>query len=425
MGSVAEGELSASFCPPLPDARGPHGALPACLLGGSLLSLLRRAVIRIAPRFASLRNRLPGDAASLEPWTSPTTYPLPVGWPGRRSGTSPYAYAPADPALSGLDPALQSRVAHPEIRTVYPPAAQPRSPSGAAASGGSREGALRGGGRGDRGAHLEARAGRRVCGGALRVSTLCDLGDGRAGPLDSLGVALTARLASSSPRPPPPRRASPSPPRCSRKRVPRRLRRSPARGPLPFADGSGLLAAALWWSAAGRPPAGVSPSSRSVGLQLPPLPGVVTVMEALHVPDRAKDHLHNGRRLGRPPWTQAVFPSSTRLLARVALAAALAIVRRGSPARPADAWSGPSRRSPRCCSSAHAPPVVSAGSPASPRRAGIRLPVPVLLRVPRVRAAPALPPEMRAAIMALEYAPSWSFSRSGCSRQARRGRAAS
>ena len=47
-------------------------------------------------------------------------------WDGRvaRAGISPYAYAPDEPALSRVDPALRARVAHRDIRTVYPPAAQ-------------------------------------------------------------------------------------------------------------------------------------------------------------------------------------------------------------------------------------------------------------------------------------------------------------
>lgn len=47
-------------------------------------------------------------------------------WDGRvaRAGISPYAYAPEDPVLSRIDPQLRARVAHREIRTVYPPLAQ-------------------------------------------------------------------------------------------------------------------------------------------------------------------------------------------------------------------------------------------------------------------------------------------------------------
>ena len=47
-------------------------------------------------------------------------------WDGRvaRAGISPYADTPDDPALSNVDPALRARVAHRDMRTVYPPAAQ-------------------------------------------------------------------------------------------------------------------------------------------------------------------------------------------------------------------------------------------------------------------------------------------------------------
>jgi hypothetical protein len=47
-------------------------------------------------------------------------------WDGRvaREGISPYLYAPDDPALSRIDPKLRARVAHRDVRTVYPPVAQ-------------------------------------------------------------------------------------------------------------------------------------------------------------------------------------------------------------------------------------------------------------------------------------------------------------
>ncbi len=47
-------------------------------------------------------------------------------WDGRvaRAGVSPYAYAPSDPAVSAIAPRLLPRLAHRDIRTVYPPAAQ-------------------------------------------------------------------------------------------------------------------------------------------------------------------------------------------------------------------------------------------------------------------------------------------------------------
>jgi hypothetical protein len=47
-------------------------------------------------------------------------------WDARvgRSGVSPWAFAPDDPALATLAPELKARVAHRDIRSVYPPAAQ-------------------------------------------------------------------------------------------------------------------------------------------------------------------------------------------------------------------------------------------------------------------------------------------------------------
>lgn len=41
-----------------------------------------------------------------------------------RHGLDPYAHAPADPALDGLDPDLRAAVSYPEIATIYPPVAQ-------------------------------------------------------------------------------------------------------------------------------------------------------------------------------------------------------------------------------------------------------------------------------------------------------------
>lgn len=47
-------------------------------------------------------------------------------WDGRvsRAGISPWAYAPDDPAVAKIAPLVHDRVAHREIRTLYPPAAQ-------------------------------------------------------------------------------------------------------------------------------------------------------------------------------------------------------------------------------------------------------------------------------------------------------------
>lgn len=48
-------------------------------------------------------------------------------WDARvgRAGISPWALPPDDPSLAGLAPDLKARVAHRDVRSVYPPAAQP------------------------------------------------------------------------------------------------------------------------------------------------------------------------------------------------------------------------------------------------------------------------------------------------------------
>lgn len=47
-------------------------------------------------------------------------------WDGRvaAAGISPYALPPSDPAVAGIAPGLARRVAHADVRTVYPPVAQ-------------------------------------------------------------------------------------------------------------------------------------------------------------------------------------------------------------------------------------------------------------------------------------------------------------
>ena len=51
---------------------------------------------------------------------------LRYAWDARvgAAGLSPYAHAPADPAVARLAPQVAASVPHPDVRTVYPPAAQ-------------------------------------------------------------------------------------------------------------------------------------------------------------------------------------------------------------------------------------------------------------------------------------------------------------
>jgi hypothetical protein len=58
-------------------------------------------------------------------------------WDGKvaAAGISPYAFAPDDPRVAGLFPEVRGRVAHRELRTVYPPVAQAVFRTAAAAPG--------------------------------------------------------------------------------------------------------------------------------------------------------------------------------------------------------------------------------------------------------------------------------------------------
>jgi Glycosyltransferase family 87 len=110
----------------MPDAR---TRLPAyLLLGGAagLLSLLAATILSAsrpgllllsAALFrATLLLRAPDLSDDIHRYL----------WDARvaAAGISPWAYAPDDPAVAGLEPVLRSRVAHREVRTVYPPVAE-------------------------------------------------------------------------------------------------------------------------------------------------------------------------------------------------------------------------------------------------------------------------------------------------------------
>jgi hypothetical protein len=96
------------------------------VLAGSLLSLLAaRSLSASPPRFLLLCAALFRATLLLRPadlsddlhrylWDAAVS----------ATGRSPYADAPSDPGLASVAPGLRARVAHPEIRTVYPPVAQ-------------------------------------------------------------------------------------------------------------------------------------------------------------------------------------------------------------------------------------------------------------------------------------------------------------
>jgi hypothetical protein len=109
----------------LPDARTHLAIYLALWAAGSLLALsAARSLSGSSPAFlllcgglfrATLLLRAPdlSDDVARYAWDARVA----------QAGISPYAYAPADPAVSGLAPGL-GKLPHADVRTVYPPVAQ-------------------------------------------------------------------------------------------------------------------------------------------------------------------------------------------------------------------------------------------------------------------------------------------------------------
>jgi hypothetical protein len=110
----------------LPDARTHLAIYFALWAPGSLLALsAARSLSGSSPAFlllcggifrATLLFRAPdlSDDVARYAWDARVA----------QAGISPYAYAPADPAVSGLAPESWERLPHADVRTVYPPVAQ-------------------------------------------------------------------------------------------------------------------------------------------------------------------------------------------------------------------------------------------------------------------------------------------------------------
>ena len=122
----AAGEAIAVALLRLPDARAhlpaylvwmAAGSLVAFVAAGSLSASSTRFLLVCAAAFRLTLLARPPDLSE-DLWR--------YLWDARvaRTGMSPWALAPDDPAVASLAPALRARVAHRDIRTVYPPAAQ-------------------------------------------------------------------------------------------------------------------------------------------------------------------------------------------------------------------------------------------------------------------------------------------------------------
>ncbi len=256
-------------------------------------------------------------------------------WDGRLAagGISPYAFAPEDPALARVAPALASRVAHRDARTVYPPVAQ-----AAFRIFGSR-------------GHLLAWKSFVAAADLSVVALLASSGGPGAGfaaalyafhPLpvtetageghvDCLGVALLLASLSHLARG---RRAlagvafsmSVLTKYVSLAAVIPLFRK----GRCKFLAAFALFAPVLWfgaWRPGASPAAGLGGYAMRWDFNSPLYGGAVSVMDASRLPEKAKDAFIAWKaRWNDPPWTREVFPYFySAFFARVLLALLLAI----------------------------------------------------------------------------------------------------
>ncbi len=256
-------------------------------------------------------------------------------WDGRLAsrGISPYAFAPENPALARVAPALASRVAHGDARTVYPPVAQAAfrvfgSPehllawkSFVAAADLSVVALLASGGGpgGGFAAALyafhplpvteSAGQGHVDClGVALLLASLSHLARGRralAGVAFSMSV-LTKYVSLAAVIP------------LFRK------------GRCKFLAAAALFASILWlgaWRPGASPAAGLRGYATRWDFNSPLYGAAVGLMDASRLPERAKAAFVTWKtRSNDPPWTQDVFPYFySAFFARVLLASLLAI----------------------------------------------------------------------------------------------------
>jgi hypothetical protein len=263
-------------------------------------------------------------------------------WDGRvaAAGISPYRFAPTAPEVSAIAPDLNARIAHRELRTVYPPVSQAVFRT-AAASGGASPMVLKAllGAADLAVVAMLAQSGGP--GGAWAAALyafhpLAITESAGQGHVDSLGVALL--LASTA---------------LLRRRRPLRagvafalsvltkyvsaagalvlFRRGGARLAAAF-----LVVAALLWSAASqpgaRPDGDLAQYATRWEYNSVLYPAFVGVMEYTDLPQKAKvAFLKLKERLHHPDWTQAVFPFFyagffARLLLLLFLSAALCVI---------------------------------------------------------------------------------------------------
>jgi len=299
----------------LPDARRRLPVYLALATAAALLSLAAAAILSGArPAFvllaavlfrATLLTRAPdlSDDERRYLWDAKVA----------AAGISPWAHAPNDPAVAGVDPGARARLPHRDVRSVYPPAAQAAFRVGS--GGGSSAFGLKA---------LFAAADVAIvwlllrggwgAGAALYAfHPLPVLEVAGQGHLDALGVALLlATLAYAGARRPV-RSGIAFALSVMTKYVP--LAASPAlirRGGPRFAAAASAIVAALWLGAVagGSSPLGGLPVyAQRWEFNTVLYPAVEKAVQAVRLPDRAKEAFLEGKaRLGHPAWSQRLFP---------------------------------------------------------------------------------------------------------------------
>jgi uncharacterized membrane protein len=269
-------------------------------------------------------------------------------WDGRvaRAGVSPWAWPPADPRLAELAPALSARVAHRDIRTVYPPVAQAVFHSA---------------GVGDRPFLLKAvfsaadiaivgmLAGAGLPGGAAAAALyafhpLPVTETAGQGHVDSLGVALLIAALLHVQRG---RRAAGG--LALALSALTKYVSAAAALPLVRRGGwrtllAGIAAVAAIWAAASRggssPAGGLEQYAMRWEFNSLAYPAVFAAMEKGDVPGRAKEAFLRWKARHRdPPWTQRVFPYFySAFFARAFLGLSLGLVLVAIAWRGRDLW---------------------------------------------------------------------------------------
>lgn len=262
-------------------------------------------------------------------------------WDGHVSaaGISPYAWAPRDPAVSSLAPELAPRVAHRDIVTVYPPAAQAAfrvfgggHPVAWKAFSAAADLSV---------VALLASAGGPAAGFAAALYAFHPLPVTEAageGHLDSLGVALLLASLAHLAR----NRRALAGIAFTMSVLTKYVSLAAAipllsRGRWKFVVAGAFSAAALWIAASrggASPAGGMGEYAERWEFNSPVYAGAFGLMESSELPRKAKDaFIALKEEWGHPEWTQEVFPYFysaffARAILGLLLAAALLVIGR-------------------------------------------------------------------------------------------------